>query len=305
VISLTLNLKNGRMVGAYTETASSLQARSHIMANAQTSTSPDFAAIKAKQQATWSSGDYASVAATIHYMSELLCEAIELRAGEHLLDVATGSGNAAIAAARRGARVIGIDYAPRLLQKAQLRADAEGVEVDLLEADAEALPFPDDSFDSVVSVVGVMFAPNQPQAAAELIRVCRPGGLVALANWTPDGFIGALLRLVGSFVPPPPGLTPPTRWGTQDGIAELLGNDIEYTFIDRTHRFNFESAAKFAEFFIQNYGPTERAYTSLEPDRRAEFSRAIANLAAEHNVATDGTLVVHGAYLEVHARVPW
>jgi ubiquinone/menaquinone biosynthesis C-methylase UbiE len=274
------------------------------MATGQSAASPDFAAIKARQQVTWSSGDYASVATTIHYMSELLCEAIELRAGEQLLDVATGSGNAAIAAARRGARVIGIDYVPRLLQRAQLRADAEGVDLDLLQADAEALPFPDDSFDTVVSVVGVMFAPNQPQAAGELIRVCRPGGLVALANWTPDGFIGALLRLVGSFVPPPPGLTSPTRWGTRDGITDLLGKNIDCTFIDRTHRFNFESAAHFAEFFIQNYGPTERAYASLDAERREEYSRALASLAAEHNVATDGTLVVHGAYLEVHARLP-
>ena len=263
----------------------------------------DFEAIKGKQRTTWASGDYAVVASTIQYMSELLCESIDLHAGDRVLDVATGSGNAAIAAARRGAVVTGIDFTPGLLEQAARRAEAERVHIDLMEGDAEALPFPDDAFDTMISVVGVMFAPNQRQAAAELIRVCRPGGLVAVASWTPDGFVGALLRLVGSFVAPPAGLTSPTRWGTREGISELMGDRVDISWVDRTHLFKFHSAQDLAEFFIAYYGPTERAYASLEESGRRQFMDAFVALAEQWNIASDGTLVVPGAYLEVHARV--
>ncbi|MGB3327694.1 MAG: hypothetical protein WBA46_02005, partial [Thermomicrobiales bacterium] len=156
---------------------------------------------------------------------------------------------------------------------------------------------------AVTSVVGVMFAPDQPRAAAELVRCCRPGGTIAVASWTPGGFIGELLRLVGSFVAPPAGLSSPTRWGTREGMADLLGPDHGLTFIDRVHAFRFQSGAEFADFFIANYGPTERAHASLDREGRAAFRQAVAALADARNIATDGTLVVPGAYLEAHARV--
>ena len=180
-----------------------------------------FDAVKERQQRMWASGDYAQVAARIHPIAERLCEAADLVAGSRVLDVATGSGNAAIAAARCGCEVIGIDYVPALLQRARVRARAEGLAVEFVEGDAEALPFADGSFDAVLSVVGVMFAPDQERAAAELVRVCRPGGTIALASWTPEGFIGDLLRLVGRYAPPPAGVRPPVQWGDPDPAARV------------------------------------------------------------------------------------
>jgi ubiquinone/menaquinone biosynthesis C-methylase UbiE len=273
------------------------------MSTAMHLTADDYTAIKIRQRAVWSGADYAAVATTIQYMSELLCETMDIHAGQCVLDVATGSGNAAIAAARRGARVTGLDYSAVLLDWARRRAEAERVAIDWVEADAEALPFPDGSFDAVTSVVGVMFAPDQSQAAAELVRVCRPSGRVVVASWTPDGFIGALLRLVGGFVAPPAGLTPPTHWGTRDGMTELMGRGTTFQWFDRAHLFRFLSARQFADFFIANYGPTERAAASLDEHGRREFTNAITALADRWNRATDGTLVVPGAYLEAHAQV--
>jgi SAM-dependent methyltransferase len=185
---------------------------------------PDLGAIKGRQRQVWASGDYAAVGTRILIMSELLCEAVDLRAGQLVLDVATGSGNAALAAARRGCEVTGVDYVPSLLERARVRARAEGLPVTFREGDAEQLPFPDASFDVVLSVVGVMFAPDQERAARELLRVCRPGGKIGLANWTPDGFNAEMTRVMTRYVPPPPGLNPPVqhRRGRHGGLAEQL-----------------------------------------------------------------------------------
>src|SRR3712207_3106577 len=187
---------------------------------------PDLIAVKSRQQATWSSGDYAVIGTTLSITGELLCEAVDLRAGQRVLDVAAGNGNATLAAARRWADVTSTDYVAALLQRGRARAAAEGLPVTFQEADAEDLPFADASFDVVLSVFGVMFTPNQEQAAREMLRVCRPGGTIGLANWTPEGFIGHLFRTIGKYVPPPPGVKPPALWGTEDRLHELFGDEI-------------------------------------------------------------------------------
>ena len=261
----------------------------------------DFDAIKQRQQRMWGSGDYAAVGVSIQYISEHLVEAAGVHAGQRVLDVATGGGNAAIAAARRFAEVIGLDYVPSLLERAEERAAAERLAITWVEGDAEALPFPDARFDVVLSAVGVMFAPNQPRAAGELLRVCRPGGIIALANWTPDGMIGEMLRVVGRFVPPPAGLQPPTRWGSEDALRELLGDGAEVRVTRREHLFRFRSPEHFADFFLTHYGPTERAFAAIGPDAQADLRRALEDLVARWNTASDGTVVSPGTYLEAVA----
>ncbi|MBA2519416.1 MAG: methyltransferase domain-containing protein [Chloroflexia bacterium] len=264
--------------------------------------SPDFAAIKQRQQKIWSSGDYAAVGATLQLMSELLCEAGDLRAGQRVLDVATGSGNAALAAARRFGEVTGIDYVPALLDRARERAQAERLAATFAPGDAEALPYPDASFDVVLSVVGVMFAPNQEQAARELLRVCRPGGTIGLANWTPDGFVGTMLRTVGRYVPPPAGLQSPSRWGDEARLRELFGNDIAtLDIIQRGHNFRYRSPEHFVEFFFTHYGPTERAFAAIDAANQAQFTRDLTDIARRFNRAEDGSLVAPSDYLEVVA----
>jgi SAM-dependent methyltransferase len=271
------------------------------MSTAKEST-PDFEAIKIRQRTMWGSGDYASIASMIHYMSERIAEDVDLSAGQTVLDVATGSGNAAIATARRGACVTGTDYVQSLLDAAQRRSDAESLDVTWQLADAESLPFDDNSFDVVTSVVGVMFAPNQAKAACELARVCKAGGQIAVANWTPEGFIGALLTTVKAFVPPPPGIFPPVRWGTRDGIRELLGGKAELGFAESDLVFRFRTADDFARTFIEKYGPTERAHASLDADGQVAFSRALADLAAEWNRSNDSTIKIPSTYLVTTAR---
>src|SRR4051795_3072860 len=207
---------------------------------------PDLAAIKRRQQQTWASGDFGVVGARIVLVAEQLCDAADLRAGWHVLDVATGSGNAAIAAARLGCAAVGVDYVPALLERGRARAAAEGLEVELVEGDAEALPFPDGSFDAVTSVFGSMFAPDHAKAASELLRVCRPGGTIALASWTPDGFIGELFRTIAAHVPPPAGVASPMLWGTEAHLRELLGPGIDSLQVEeRTFTFRFTSPEDF------------------------------------------------------------
>lgn len=258
---------------------------------------PDFEAIKTRQRAMWGSGNYAVIASMIHHMSERLCEELDLSAGQSVLDVATGSGNAAIAAARRGADVTAIDYVQSLLDVAERRAKAETLDIDFQLADAENLSFADGTFDIVTSVVGVMFAPNQAKAASELARVCKPGGKIAVANWTPDGFIGALLKTVVGFVPPPAGLNPPVRWGTREGMTQLLGDHAELQFEEHDFVFRFRSSSEFAQVFIEKYGPTERAHASLDSDGQTRFAQALADLASDWNSAKDGTIKVPSTYL--------
>jgi ubiquinone/menaquinone biosynthesis C-methylase UbiE len=265
--------------------------------------SKELGAIKERQQRMWASGDYSAVAARIHPIAERLCDVADLQAGSKVLDVATGSGNAAIAAARCGCDVVGIDYVPALMDNGRARARAEGLVVDFVEADAEALPFPDASFDAVLSVMGVMFAPDQERAAAEMLRVCRPGGTIALASWTPGGFVGDLLRLVGRYAPPPPGVRSPIEWGSLSRLSELLGSGV--TRLDaheREYTFRHRSADEFAHFFLANYGPTERAAATLDGPRRAEMRTDLAALAAGANrLPAGGPVAIPAMYLEAVA----
>jgi ubiquinone/menaquinone biosynthesis C-methylase UbiE len=267
-----------------------------------TTTTPDFTSLKTKQQATWASGDYAVIGTTLQIVGETLCEAVEVAAGERVLDVAAGNGNATLAAARRGADVVAADYVGALLEGTRKRAVADGLTIETREADAEALPFADASFDVVLSTFGVMFTPNQEQAAAELVRVCRPGGRIALANWTPDGFVGRIFKIVGKYVPPPAGVNPPARWGTKERIDELFGADMQSVTTTRRHFFfRYQSAAHWMETFRTYYGPTHKAFLALDDDSQAAFASDLVALANEMNTATTGTLRVPGEYLEIVA----
>lgn len=258
--------------------------------------------IKAKQQKTWASGDYGAVAALIHPISEALVQAADLSAGSRVLDVATGTGNAAIAAARCLCEVTAVDYVTELMDRGRARADAEHLPVKWRVADAEQLPCDDGEYDAVFSVVGVMFAPNQETAAAELTRVCRPGGTIALASWTPDGFIGHLLKTVSRHVPPPPGVRPPVEWGNEERVRELFGDRVsDLRATRREFVFRFTSAEHLADYFRVNYGPTLKAFEAVGPDGSKQLYEDLVELAARHNVADDGTVKIPSAYLEVLA----
>ena len=248
--------------------------------------------VKTRQQQTWSSGDYRKIAWITVPLADALCEAADLRAGSDVLDVATGTGHVALSAARRFCSATGIDYVPALLHEARARAAAEHLPVEFRDADAEALPYPDESFDYAVSAIGVMFTADHQRAADELLRVCRPGGVVALANWTPGGFVGQMLKLVGRHVPPPSGIRPPTRWGTEEGVRELLGpGAAELSFTTASVRQRFPSPEFFADFFLTNYGPTVKASQALTHEGRAAFRDDLIALATASNHAADGTLV--------------
>jgi SAM-dependent methyltransferase len=265
-------------------------------------TTPDLEAIKGRQQQTWASGDYSVVAARIVLVAEQLCDAADLRAGWSVLDVATGNGNAAIAAARLGCTAVGVDYVPALLERGRRRAEAEGLDVQLLEGDAEALPFPDDSFDAVTSVFGSMFAPDHARTASELLRVCRPGGTIALASWTPDGFIGELFRTVAAHVPPPAGVQSPLLWGTESHLRELLGDGIEsLETVERTFTFRFTSAEEFVTVFRDWYGPTLKAFAALEGDARDALERDLIALAERFDRLGGDAVAIPSTYLEAVA----
>jgi SAM-dependent methyltransferase len=265
-------------------------------------TQPDLAAVKARQQKMWASGNYAAVAARIVPMAEHLAEAAGLRPGDRVLDVATGSGNAALAAARHGAEVTGVDYVPGLLERGRARAAAEGLEITFAEGDAEDLAFPDASFDVVLSALGVMFAPDQERAAAELVRVCRPGGTIGLANWTPAGFIGQLLKTVTKHVPPPAGVRPPSQWGTEERLRELLGDGVSRLEITRrTYVWRFRSPEEFAGFFKELYGPTRKAFEALDEDGQRRLWDDLVALARDHDTERGLTVAMPAEYLEVIA----
>lgn len=264
----------------------------------------DLATVKQRQQAAWASGDYAAVGARFPITAELLCEAVDLRAGERVLDVACGNGNAALAAARRFCQVTGIDYVPALLERARLRATAEGLDVTFQEADAEALPFPDGHFDAVLSTCGAMFAPNQEQTARELLRVCRPGGRIGMVNWTPDSYVGALFRAIGGHVPPPPGVRPPVQWGSEERLRELFGPDVTITAPRRSFLWRFPSAEHQADFFATFYGPTNRALATLSTDSAASLRAEMVETVKGFDVSDDSTLVLRMDYLEAVIRKP-
>ena len=265
-----------------------------------TSTAPDFIAIKTRQQATWATGDYAVVGTTLQIVGEQLCEAIDLRAGERVLDVAAGNGNATLAAARRWAEVTSTDYVPQLLERAKERAAAERLTVAFQGADAEALPFADNSFDAVLSTFGVMFTPNQQKAASELVRVCRRGGRIGLANWTPDGFIGQLFKTIGSHVPPPAGVPSPALWGTEAHLKDIVaGQQVATT--RKVFNFRYRSADHWLEVFKTYYGPTNRAFAALDADKQDALQRDLFALLYRMNRGGTDTLIVPSEYLEVVA----
>ena len=273
------------------------------MTNTIDSPAPDLAAVKQRQQQAWASGDFAVVASKIVLVAEQLVDTADLHAGWRVLDVATGSGNAAIAAARHGCSAVGVDYVPSLLESGRMRAAAEGLDVELLEGDAEALPFPDGSFDAVTSVFGSMFAPDHAQAASELARVCRPGGTIALASWTPDGFIGELFRTVARHVPPPAGVQSPMLWGTEPHLRELFGERIcSLETAERTFTFRFRSAEEFVDFFRTWYGPTLKAFAALEGDARDALEQDLVALARRSDrLGGTGAIAIPATYIEAVA----
>ncbi len=261
---------------------------------------PDLEGLKAKQRATWASGDFAIIGTTLQIVGESLCEAIDLRAGSKVLDVAAGNGNGTLAAARRFAAVTSTDYVPALLEDGRRRAAAERLEVEFQEADAENLPFADGAFDAVLSSFGVMFAPNHARAAGEMIRVCRPGGRIGLANWTPRGFVGRLLGVVGRHVPPPAGVTPPSRWGDTDHLAQLFAQSAAAIHTTpREFAFRYRSSQHFVDIFRAWYGPVHKAFAALPAEGQARLEQDILDLCAEFNVSNDPTLIAPAEYLEV------
>jgi ubiquinone/menaquinone biosynthesis C-methylase UbiE len=261
---------------------------------------PDLVAIKARQQGAWSSGDYAVVGTTLQIVGEELCEAIDLRPGSKVLDVAAGNGNVTLAAARRWCEVTSTDYVPALLERGRERAAAERLVIDFRQADAEALPFPDASFDVVVSTFGVMFTADQDKAATELLRVCKPGGKVGLANWTPEGFIGRLFKTLGKHLPPPAGVKSPALWGTRARLNKMFGAQAsEINAEPRTFVFRYRSPQHWLDVFKTFYGPMLKAFAALNANAQAALTRDVLALVDEFNRAGDGTMAVPSEYLEV------
>jgi ubiquinone/menaquinone biosynthesis C-methylase UbiE len=262
--------------------------------------SVDLAAVKSRQQAAWSTGNYAVVGTTLQLVGESLCEALDLRAGSRVLDVAAGNGNATLAAARRFAEVTSTDYVGSLLESGRARAQAEGHAVRFQEADAEKLPFADASYDAVLSTFGVMFTPDQERAAGELARVCRSGGKVGLANWTPDSFIGQLFGTIGKYVPPAPGVRSPALWGTRAHLEALFGGKArEIRTTSRAFTFRYRSPAHWVEVFRTFYGPMNKTYGALDAAKQEAFTQEVLALIARDNRASDGTMVLPAEYLEV------
>jgi SAM-dependent methyltransferase len=261
---------------------------------------PDYAAIKQRQQATWASGDFAVIGTTLQIVGETLGESADVRAGERVLDVAAGNGNATLAAARRFAEVTATDYVPALLEKCRQRAQAEGLRVRIETADAENLPFADGCFDVVLSTFGAMFAPDQERTAREMLRVVRSGGRIGMANWTPEGFIGRLFKLIGGRLPPPAGVKSPALWGTESRIVELFGARAEdIRCVRREFNFRYRSPGHWLQVFRDYYGPTHKAFAALDDGAQAGLAADITALLGELNVAGEGSLVVPAEYLEV------
>jgi len=259
----------------------------------------DLAKAKGRQMAAWSSGDYAVVGTTLQIVGEMLCEAVDLRSNQRVLDVAAGNGNATLAAARRFADVVSTDYVGALLDRGRDRAMAECLPVIFQQADAENLPFANSSFDVVLSTFGVMFTPDQERAAQELLRVCRPGGKIGLANWTPESFVGRLFKILAKFVPPAPGVKSPALWGIPVHLDALFGSSAVITAEKKRFVFRYKSPAHWLEIFRTTYGPVLKAFAAIEPDARQELESDLYAFIDEFNIAADGTLVIPGEYLEV------
>ena len=260
----------------------------------------DYASIKTRQQATWNEGDYGQVGVRLQIVGETLCEAADVHAGERVLDVAAGNGDASLAAARRFAHVTSTDYVPALLDQGKRRAEADRLDIAFETADAESLPYADGTFDVALSTFGVMFAPHQERSAAELLRVVRSGGRIGLASWTPEGFLGQLFAIVGRFAPPPAGVRSPMLWGSEPRIVELFGPQATAIKAERRiYNFRYASADHWIDFFRAYYGPIVRAFDNLDDTGRRAFRSALSDLLARHNRSSRGGLVVPGEYLEV------
>jgi len=267
---------------------------------APTGSQPDFAAIKTRQRGAWSSGDYAVVGTTLQIVGEALCEAMDLRSTQRVLDVAAGNGNVSLAAARRWCQVVSTDYVGALLTRGRERAAAERLEIEFREADVEELPFADGSFDAVVSTFGCMFAPNPARTASEMLRVCKSGGKVGMANWTPEGFIGQLFKTIGKHVPPPAGIESPALWGTRQRIQDLFGAQAAKLEVEARHfAFRYRSPAHWLEIFKNYYGPVLKAFAALDAAKQPALADDLIALIVKFNRAKDGSMVALGEYLEV------
>lgn len=256
--------------------------------------------MKTRQHGAWASGNYAIVGTTLQIVGEELCEALDIRAGQNVLDVAAGNGNATLAAARRWCQVVSTDYVPSLLERGRLRAKANGLLIEFKEADAEALGFADAAFDVVISTFGVMFTPNQDRAATELLRVCKSGGKIGLANWTPEGFIGQIFKTLGKYLPPPAGAKSPALWGTEARIQEMFGPSVASIKAEkRNFNFRYRSPQHFLDIFRSYYGPILKAFSALDTARQRQLRDDILALVTTMNQAADGTMVVPSEYLEI------
>lgn len=261
---------------------------------------PDFAAIKAKQLATWSSGDFAVIGITLQIVSETLCESVDLRPGQRVLDVATGNGATALAAARRFTDVVGIDFVPALLERGRERAAAERLAIEFREGDAEQLPVADASFDAVLSTFGVMFAPDHERAAAELVRACKKGGKIGLACWTPEGVLGESFRIISKYLPPAPGLEPAMSWGTEKHLKKLFGSAAaEWSLSLREFVFRYRSFEHWLDLFRTYYGPIHKTFAALDVEKQIALASDLREMALRWNRSGDSTLIYPGEYLEV------
>jgi len=264
-----------------------------------TAATPDLGALKSRQQTAWASGDYAVIGTTLQIVGEQLAEACDLNWDEKVLDVAAGNGNATLAAARRGCVVTSTDYVPALLEQGAARARAEGLDIDFETADAEALPYPDESFDAVLSTFGVMFAPDHARAASEMLRVCRGGGRIGLANWTPDSMVGHLFKIMGRQLPPPAGVKPPSNWGLESHLDLLFGARADSIAVTKRHfNFRYRSAAHFIEVFRTWYGPVHKAFAALPPEKIGILERELTDLLDGLDIGKKG-LLVPSEYLEI------
>jgi ubiquinone/menaquinone biosynthesis C-methylase UbiE len=260
----------------------------------------DLAAIKTRQQAAWSTGNYAVVGSTLQIVGENLCEALDLRSGMRVIDVAAGNGNATLAAARRWCEVTSTDYVPALLESGRARAQAEGYDINFQQADAENIPFGDASFDVAMSTFGVMFTPDQEKAASELARVCKPGGKIGLANWTPESFIGQLFKTIGKYIPPPPGVKSPALWGTKARLEQFFGNGAqEIQTTSREFVFRYRSPQHWIDVFRSYYGPMNKTFAALDPEKQLAFTQDLMALMESRNRSGNATLVLPSEYLEV------
>ena len=272
--------------------------RAYVQSTHTGAATPDFEAVKARQQVAWASGDYAIIGTSLQIVGESLCEAVDIRAGQTVIDIAAGNGNATLAAARRWCQVTSTDYVPALLEKGRTRAAAEGLDVRFETADAEALPFETASFDVAMSTFGVMFTPDQEHAASEMLRVCKPGGKIGMANWTPDGFVGLLFKTIGKHIPPPAGVKPPSLWGTESRLAELfVGRTTKAT--PKNFNFRYRSPDHWIEVFRAWYGPVHKAFAALPTAGQTDLERDLQELIRRFNRSGDGALVVPSDYLEI------